>query len=99
MTARSEGARERFESRLSQPVPISGKVILIVVLVVILVAALGVFVLTQPTSPFAGLQVTTVRGAFVDVDGDGRVDYVPYMQVIVNPGKINFTRPAPTAYP
>ena len=97
MTARSETARERFESGLSRPVPISKKVILIVLVVVILIAVVGVLVLIQPASPFAGLKVITVRSIFLDVNGDGLVDYVPYLQAIINGGNkpVNFTYPAP----
>lgn len=52
---------------------------------------------TAPPSPFANLPVETVHGIFVDINGDGRLDYVVEAKIILNPSdKPNFPHPTQT---
>jgi hypothetical protein len=43
----------------------------------------------QP-APFAGYDTTILQGQFIDVNGDGSLDFVINAQVIINPGNVNF---------
>jgi hypothetical protein len=73
------------------------KNIFIIATILLFLIAIGLIVLNMVvvnSSPFVNLPITTVHGIFVDMNQDGRIDYVPYAQVILNPDdKPNFQEP------
>jgi hypothetical protein len=76
----------------------SKTIIVVVVAVVLLLGAFGMMYLDKVTapivpSPFAGMPVTEMKGQFVDINEDGKLDFVVSAQVIINPGNVNFLQP------
>lgn len=66
--------------------------ILIAILLISLFAIFG-----NMTQSKADPTLTKIENVFVDINGDGYLDYVKYAEVIVNPGENSF--PVPEATP
>jgi len=63
--------------------PLSKGVILIIILITIVVSALLTWLIFQPEA-IAVPVYTTIEDVFMDIDGDGDIDYVESMTVILN---------------
>lgn len=72
---------------------ISIKRILLVLALVIFLSGI-VYGLTNASSFMSTLPVVKVENVFVDMNGDGVLDFVPYAEVVVNTGTPNLS-PSP----
>jgi len=73
-------------------------VVVCVLAAILLLGAIGFSMLDKVApavvpAPMSGMSIQTMQGQFIDVDNDGRIDFVVNASVIVNPGSINFIQP------
>lgn len=66
------------------------RTVVIVLCGCIILSALGAAAFYYlPASGSNNLPVSVVKNTFVDINGDGKQDFVKYMEVIINDGSIN----------
>jgi len=61
------------------------KIALIVLVITVII--MGVVMYYQPEQD----EIKIIRDRFIDINGDGLVDYIRYAEVIINNGETNFT--------
>jgi hypothetical protein len=75
----------QIEAPLTQRVTIK-KILLVLALVIFLSGI--VYGLTNASSFMSTLPVVKVENVFVDMNGDGVLDFVPYAEVVINKGNL-----------
>jgi predicted small integral membrane protein len=66
--------------------------ILIAFCIVVVIGAVAVGIVTVYNTNFAlPDKAIAIENVFVDIDGDGKLDFVRYAEVIINTGNLNLT--------
>ena len=82
--------KEKLETQIETPTTkrVSIKRILLVFALVIFLSGI-VYGITNASSFMSTLPVVKVENVFVDINGDGIVDFVPYAEVVINKGSLS----------